>query len=60
MQNFQVLDRNGTERMIVNSSAPIFDETNEIVGVVLVFRDVTASLKMERQLQQVQKMESIG
>jgi diguanylate cyclase (GGDEF)-like protein/PAS domain S-box-containing protein len=33
--------RDGTERALEDSAAPIRDETGKIVGVVLVFRDVT-------------------
>jgi len=52
--------RDGTERMIADSGAPIFNANSEIIGVVLVFRDVTEKHKIETQLQQAQKMEAIG
>ncbi|MDM8518045.1 PAS domain S-box protein [Desulfobacterales bacterium HSG16] len=55
-----LIARDGTERMIADSGAPIFDSNSEIVGVVLVFRDVTEKYKIEKQLQQSQKMEAIG
>jgi PAS domain S-box-containing protein len=55
-----LISRAGTERMIADSGAPIFDSNSEIIGVVLVFRDVTEKYKIEAQLQQAQKMESIG
>ncbi|CCK79618.1 two component system sensor histidine kinase, hybrid [Desulfobacula toluolica Tol2] len=55
-----LIARDGTERMIANSGAPIFNINSEIIGVVLVFRDVTEKNKIETQLQQAQKMESIG
>ncbi|MDM8515053.1 PAS domain S-box protein [Desulfobacterales bacterium HSG16] len=55
-----LISRDGTERMIADSGAPIFDTNSEIVGVVLVFRDVTENYRIEKQLQQSQKMEAIG
>jgi len=55
-----LIARDGTERMIADSGAPIFNANSEVVGVVLVFRDVTEKHRIEKQLQQSQKMESIG
>jgi len=55
-----LIARDGTESMIADSGAPILDAKSEIIGVVLVFRDVTDKHRIERQLQQAQKMESIG
>jgi PAS domain S-box-containing protein len=42
------------------SISPVKDEDGEIVHFVAVKRDVTEEIKMERQLRQAQKMESIG
>jgi PAS domain S-box-containing protein len=36
-----LVSRDGTERLIADSAAPIKDQDDKIVGVVLVFRDVT-------------------
>jgi signal transduction histidine kinase/ActR/RegA family two-component response regulator len=52
--------RDGTERSIADSGAPIRDRDGEIIGVVLVFRDVTEEQKMQEDLQKAQKLESIG
>lgn len=52
--------RDGTERMIADSGSPILDEQKNIIGVVLVFRDVTANRKLEIELQRSQKLESLG
>ncbi|MFX1519953.1 MAG: PAS domain S-box protein [Promethearchaeota archaeon] len=52
--------RNGTERIIADSGAPILDKDGNIIGVVLVFRDITEKRKMEEKLQNVEKLESIG
>ncbi|MCP3921149.1 MAG: PAS domain S-box protein [Desulfobacterales bacterium] len=58
--NTVLIARDGAEIMIADSSAPIFDVNYEILGVVIVFRDVTEKHKIESQLQQSQKMEAIG
>jgi PAS domain S-box-containing protein len=42
------------------SISPVKDADGEIVHFVAVKRDVTEEIKMERQLRQAQKMESIG
>ncbi len=52
--------RDGTERLIADSGAPIQDELGNVRGVVLVFRDVTEAAKIEEELRKAQKLESIG
>jgi PAS domain S-box-containing protein len=43
-----LLARDGTERAIDDSAAPIMDEQGQITGAVLVFRDVTAARQAEQ------------
>lgn len=45
-----LIARDGTERSIADSGAPINSHNGEIVGVVLVFRDVTDERKSENLL----------
>jgi|GEM_PF-712087 len=45
-----LLARDGTEWPIDDSGAPILDERGQIIGVVLVFRDVTARKQAEDAL----------
>jgi PAS domain S-box-containing protein len=52
--------RDGTDALIADSVAAIRDSGSRIVGVVLVFRDVTESRKVEEQLQNAQKLEGLG
>jgi signal transduction histidine kinase/CheY-like chemotaxis protein len=42
------------------NASPIRDESGEVTGAVAAFRDVTASRRMEAQLNQSQKMEAVG
>ena len=44
-----LIARDGTERPIADSAAPIKDHENRIVGVVLVFRDVTDRRRHEQE-----------
>ena len=46
-----LLARNGQEYQIADSAAPIRNDGGEIVGVVLVFSDVTEKCRMEKELQ---------
>ncbi len=55
-----LISRDGTERVISNSVAPIYDKEGKIIGVVLVFRDVTDKRRMEEEMLRVEKLESIG
>ncbi len=52
--------RDGTRRLIDHSSAPIYNPENEVVGVVLVFRDITEQQRLEEELHKVKKLESVG
>ncbi len=52
--------RDGVERQIADSGAPIRSADNEIIGVVLVFRDVTGEYALQEQLRHSQKMDAVG
>ncbi len=55
-----LISKDGRERSIADSGAPIRDKESKIIGVVLVFRDITDQLRMEQELIKVKKLESIG
>lgn len=52
--------RSGVDYQITDSGAPIRDATGQIVGVVLVFRDVTDDYLRERRISTSEKMQAIG
>ena len=55
-----LIARDGTERIVADSGAPIRDVNGNIVGIVLVFRDITDRVRMEEELLRNQKLESLG
>ena len=52
--------KDGSRRPIADSGAPIIDAGGAVLGVVLVFRDMTGAKEEEARLRQQQKLESIG
>jgi PAS domain S-box-containing protein len=55
-----LVSRDGIERIIADSGAPIRNDKGKIIGVVLVFRDITQQSKLEKEMMKIQKLESIG
>jgi two-component system cell cycle sensor histidine kinase/response regulator CckA len=55
-----LIAKDGTEHVIADSGAPIRGENGRIIGVVLVFRDVTSSRKRMEEMQRADKLESVG
>ena len=58
--NTVLVCKDGMERVIEDSGAPILDQQNRTIGVVLVFRDATEKRRLQDEQQKVQKLESIG
>ncbi len=52
--------KDGTTFAIDDSAAPIRDEEDHIIGVVIIFRDISAHRRFEQQLREAQKLDSIG
>jgi PAS domain S-box-containing protein len=55
-----LIARDGTERIIADSGAPIKDKESKTIGVVLVFRDMTEKQKILDNLQRIDKLNSLG
>ncbi|MGE5444994.1 MAG: response regulator [Ignavibacteriales bacterium] len=55
-----LISRDGREISIDDSIAPIRDDSGNIAGIVLVFRDVTERKRVAEELLKAQKLESIG
>ncbi|TAN43939.1 MAG: PAS domain S-box protein [Nitrospirae bacterium] len=55
-----LINKDGSEIIIADSAAPIRDRESRIIGVVLVFRDITSRYKMETEMQRIEKLESLG
>ncbi len=55
-----LVDRDGREYIINDSGAPILDSEKRIIGVVLVFRDIAENRRMEKEIQKIEKLQSLG
>jgi len=55
-----LLSKNGSEFVISSRVSPIKNDDNKIIGVVLVFRDMTKELELQASIQKAQKLESLG
>lgn len=55
-----LIARDGTRHSIADSGAPIFDQTGQIIGAVLVFRDVTHERLVNQELLKASKLESLS
>lgn len=55
-----LISKDGREMIITDSGAPIRDRNSRIIGVVLVFRDVTEKQKLLENLQKTQKLDLLS
>ncbi len=56
----RLLSRGGAEYAVADTVAPIRQDDGTVRGEVLVFRDVTETLRFDQERQRVQKLESVG
>ena len=59
-ENVTLTSRDGNERVIEQVASPIRDSKNEIAGVVLVFRDITARQRAEAERRKAETLEQLG
>ena len=52
--------KDGATFAIDDSAAPIRDEEDHIIGVVIIFRDISEHRRFEQQLREAQKLDSVG
>jgi PAS domain S-box-containing protein len=55
-----LIARDGREFIIADSGASIMDLEGAIIGVVLVFRDITGQERIEKELLKMEKLQSLG
>ncbi len=55
-----LIAKGGTQYMIEDSIAPIFNNESEIIGTVLVYRDVTEEKRTAEELVKIKKLESVA
>jgi PAS domain S-box-containing protein len=55
-----LIARDGTERCVADSGAPIWDHNFDMNGVVVVFRDITNQRRGELEQQKAEKLQSVG
>ncbi len=55
-----LVSKDGSSYQIADSAAPIRNDSGDVVGVVLVFRDVTEERQHAEDLVRMQKLESLG
>ncbi len=55
-----LISKQGAEKHIEHSTAPIREDDAPIAGCVIVFSDVSEREKLEAELRQIQKMDAVG
>lgn len=58
--NTQLIARDDRRRDVDDSSAPIIDDRGQLLGGVVVFRDVTERKRLERKITQAERLAAIG
>src|SRR2546421_8599273 len=59
-ESVTLTSRDGNERVIEQVASPIRDSKNEVAGVVLVFRDITARQRAETERRKAETLEQLG
>ncbi len=58
--HLRLVAKDGTERPIEDSAAPLRDGHGNIIGAVLVFQDITERRQLQESLLQARKMDALG
>jgi two-component system, cell cycle sensor histidine kinase and response regulator CckA len=55
-----LISRSGTEVPVEQSAAPVREDSGEMLGGILVFRDISQRRQLEEQVTHAQKMDAVG
>ncbi len=55
-----LIARDGTEHLIADSAAPIFDQESRIIGAVMAFRDISLQTRLQEEADKAMRLESLG
>ncbi len=55
-----LIAKDGTERLLSDSGAPIRNQSGNIIGVILVFRDVTEAQRLQEYVSRARRLETAG
>ncbi len=59
-QDVALVTRDGRQLLVAYSGSPMRDSKGHVVGAVLVFQDITARKRMEIEIQQSERIRSVG
>ena len=59
-ENATLISRSGSEHVVEQVASPIRDSKNDVVGVVLVFRDITERQRNEAERRKADTLEQLG
>ncbi len=59
-EQISILSRDGEEKIIAASTAPISGQHGKAIGSIVVIRDITEKVRLRREMETNQKLESIG
>ena len=55
-----LLDQSDNEHRVDGTATPIFNDQGDLVGAVLVLRDISEKVQWQQQLRHAEKMQSVG
>jgi len=55
-----LISKSGKEILISQTGSPIYSQEGEIIGVVIIFSDITQKQLFEQELLKIQKLETVG
>ncbi len=59
-EQISILSRDGKEKIIAASTAPIGGQDSKTIGSIIVIRDITEKVHLRKEMETNQKLESIG